>query len=251
MRFKVEIVLNEERIAKDKNRLFMSLMKHCFENESATYFNQMYKQEQNKTKPFSFSLYMGKCVFERETIRIKDRQVTLFFTTYDIETGIIFYNGMLKKCGQPYTVKGFTMTISQIRLITEKALTSNRVVFKTMSPLVIRDHHHDNHKTWYYDLVDETEDGQRLVNQQAKTLLVDNLRLQLEDQFGQPASQDVEVLAVQIEASKSVRVKHYGIDIVSNLCQLAIEGEPYLLDYIYKAGIGSRRSQGFGMLDIV
>lgn len=249
MRFRVEISLNQDRIPKDKNRLIMSLMKHCFEKESSDYFQQLYQGGENKVKPFTFSLYLGDCLFERETIQVPDKKITLFFTTYDVENGMIFYNGFLRKQGNPYKIKGIEMTIDQIRLIKEKTIVEESVQFKTLSPIVIRDHEHNNQKTWYYSLKAGNPEG--TIDSKAIDILLENLRLQLQDQFGQKAEKDIQQLELIVNQVKPVRVKNYEIDILSNICRLGIKAKPYLLDYLYKAGIGSRRAQGFGMLEII
>lgn len=63
---------------------------------------------------------------------------------------------------------------------------------------------------------------------------------------------DLTDLKVNIyEDHKEVRVKNYGIALLSNIAKLEIKAKPYILDYIYKAGIGSKRGCGFGMVDIV
>jgi len=50
---------------------------------------------------------------------------------------------------------------------------------------------------------------------------------------------------------RKVKVKNYGIEVHSNIGKIRIKAQPYILDYLYKAGIGGKRGSGFGMVDIV
>lgn len=80
---------------------------------------------------------------------------------------------------------------------------------------------------------------------------MNNLRHQLIDEFGEDRLLDMEELKFEVLANKEVKVKHYGIEVLGNICHIKIMGKPYILDYLYKAGIGSQRNSGFGMVDLV
>ena len=58
-------------------------------------------------------------------------------------------------------------------------------------------------------------------------------------------------MRAEILSNKEVKVKHYDIEVLGNICYVKIMGKPYILDYLYKAGIGSQRNSGFGMVDLV
>ena len=62
---------------------------------------------------------------------------------------------------------------------------------------------------------------------------------------------DINEVEFEVLANKEVKVKHYGIEVLANICKLKFKAKPYILDYLYKAGIGSQRSTGFGMIDLV
>ena len=133
------------------------------------------------------------------------------------------------------------MTINKINLVKEKLIVDDEVIFKTLSPIVVRDHKGNNNETWYYSLNDK----------EGKEIFEENIKYQLLEEFGKERKLDIDEVKVEILNSKEVKVKHYGIEVLSNICRLEIEAKPYILDYLYKAGCGGRRSQGFGMLDLV
>lgn len=242
MRFSVEIILENEAIPKDKNRIILSILKSCYSSYSQKYYKSLYEDNANKVKNFTFSLYMGKCKFLREEILIPNKRIILNFSAYDHQDGIMFYNALLKSKGKRFLIKNNKVTIGNLRLIKEKPIYSNEVVFKTMSPIVVRQHNGDNKKTWYHSL--NTQVGQ--------AIFMNNLKYQLKDVFGERVLLDFEDIQVEVEASnREVKVKNYGIEVLSNVGKIKIKAKPYILDYIYKAGIGSKRSSGFGMVEIV
>lgn len=242
MRFGVELNLGKDRISKDKNRIFISLLKSNFESYDKKYYQNLYEATENMTKNFTFSIYMGKCEFLREEILIPDKKVCLNFSTYDNENGIMFYNSFLSNIGKQINIKDNTMKIKKINLLKEKAILSDEIIFKIMSPLVAREHRGDNKTTWYHSL--QTEEGQ--------VVLLENIKHQLRDVFGEKSMLDIEEIDIAIERNmKQVKVKNYGIEVLGNLGFIKVDAKPYLLDYLYKAGIGSKRSSGFGMVDIM
>ena len=240
MRFNVELLLENEIIPKDKNRIILSLMKHNFNSYDKDYFAELYKETPNKMKNFTFALYMGNCKFLKEEIAIPGKKIILNFSTYDMKNGLMFYNSFLKNKGLKYPIKNNTIKINKINLNKEKTITENEVVYKTLSPISVREHCGDNKKTWYHSLNDA----------KGQEVFMNNLKYQLKEEFGEDRILDIEEIEFEVLGNKEVKVKNYGIEVLSNICRLKIKAKPYILDYLYKAGIGSQKSTGFGMVDL-
>jgi CRISPR-associated endoribonuclease Cas6 len=241
MRFNVELLLDKKAIPKDKNRIILSLLKHIYESYDKDYYKSIYEEEKNKVKDFTFSLYMPNCKFTREEIIIPEKKIILNFSTADMRDGVFFYNAILSNREKPYNIKGNSLTVCNINMNKEKLITEDYAVYSSMSPIVVREHKGDNKKTWYYSLNEE----------KGKEIFINNLRNQLLDNFGEERKLDIEEIKVEVLGSKEVKVKHYGIEVLSNICKIKIQAKSYILDYLYKAGIGSRKSSGFGMVDLV
>ncbi len=241
MRFNVELLLDNEVIPKDKNRIIISLLKHNFKSYDKNYYSELYEETPNNMKSFTFALYMGNCKFLREEILIPEKKIILNFSTNDIRDGIMFYNAFLTNKGLEYPIKDNVMKINKINLSKEKTITSDEVIYRTLSPISVREHHGDNKKTWYHSLD----------NKKGQEVFMDNLKYQLIDEFGEDRLLDIEEVKFEVLKNKEVKVKHYSIEVLGNICYLKIMGKPYILDYFYKAGIGSQRNAGFGMLDLI
>lgn len=241
MRFCVELLLKNENIPKDKNRVILSILKTCFKNYSQSYYENLYCNDVNKVKEFTFSSYLGNCKFLKNEIIIPGKKMILNFSVYSAEDGIMFFNSILNAKGKSIPIKNNSITISKINLVQERNIHDKQIVFKTMSPIVVREHKGENKNTWYHSL--NTKEGQ--------TIFRNNLRYQLVEAFGEEVLIDFKDLEVETSQNcKIVKVKNYGIEVHSNLCKLRVSGQPYILNYLYKAGIGSKRGSGFGMVGI-
>lgn len=241
VRFNVELLLENEIIPKDKNRIMVSLMKHNFSSYDQDYYSELYEKTPNKKKSYTFALYMGNCKFLKEEIVIPGRKMVLNFSTHDARDGIMFYNAFLKNKGLEYPTKNNFIKINKISLCREKTITDNEVIYRALSPISVRNHFGDNKQTWYHSL--NHIKGQEIFTK--------NLKYQLIDQFGEDRIIDIEDVEFEVLNNKEVKIKHYGIEVLANICYLKIKAKPYILDYLYKAGIGSQRSTGFGMVDLV
>ncbi len=241
MRFNVELLLENESIPKDKNRIILSLIKHNFISYNEEYYSKLYKEDPTKTKDFTFSLFMKDCKFLRQEIIIPDKKIILNFSTYNMEDGIMFYNSFLSTKGKKYNIKNNVMTIEKINFIKESYIYDHEIILKTLSPIVVREHKGDNSKTWYHSLSDE----------KGKEIFIKNFGHQFNDTFESNRLLDLEELKIDVLKNKEVKVKHYGIEVLGNVAILKIKGKPYILDYIYKAGIGSQKSTGFGMVELM
>lgn len=242
MRLGVELTLDKETIPKDKNRIFISFLKNNLESYDCDYYNKLYNDEENRAKDFTFSLYMGNCKFLREEILIPDKKIYFNFSTYSNKGGIMLYNSIVENKDKKFKIKNNEMKIKRINILKEKAIYCDEAIFKTLSPLVAREHDGDNKKTWYHSL--NTDKGQ--------VIFKENLIYQLIEFFGKDRINEFKDIKIQVSNNiKEVKVKNYGIEVLGNVGNIKIHAKPYILDYIYKSGIGSKRSGGFGMVDLV
>lgn len=237
MRFQITLELDEKYINKDKNRIIMSMIKFCLSKFDLDLYQELYSSGGAKQKEFSFAAYMRDCIFHREVIEVPNQEMVVTFSFYNIALGIRFYNVFMNGKDVPYKYREeVTLTIRRVKIMEEKNIIEEKVIFKSQSPCVAREHNHDNSKTWYHSL--STEVGQ-------KQFLI-NLKTQAKLKF--PSKEEVNILQLKVLKNKEVKVKHYGIEVLGNLAVFELTGKAYLLDYFYKSGAGSLKSAGFGLL---
>lgn len=242
MRFCVELLLEKNKINKDKNRIISYILKLLMEKESNETYRDLFTDNETSMKDLCFSMYMGRGVrFLRDEILIPSQKILMNFTTSDPAIGIGIYNSFIQNEGLEIPIENNLFTINRISLQKTRPITRKNVEFITKSPIVVREHYGDNKKTYYHDL--DTKKG--------KEVFLRNLRYQVKDHFKEINEKDLGNIDIKIINNRIVNVKHYNIVIPSNIGEYRIYGEPYILRYLYLSGAGGRRTQGFGYIDII
>lgn len=240
MRISVEFLLEEDRIDKDKNRIFISILKNCLNSYDENIYKRFFESGAIR-KSYCFALYMKDAEFMRDKIIIPGKKIIFNLSTADLADAIHLYNALVQNMRKTFKVKENVLYLNRINIEREKKIYDNQAVFISLSPIISRSHTGNNKKTWYYSLNDE----------EGKTLFLDNLKIQLLEEFGQERILDIDEVKIDILSNKEVKVKNYGIEVLGNLCKLIIYAKPYLLEYIYRSGVGGHKNSGFGMLDLV
>lgn len=188
-------------------------------------------------KPFTFSLFLPGAKFLQDKIILKNPNITLFFTTVLKEIGIFFYNSLLRTRFNPFPLPDSnSMQLQRVVLQRERKISTSEVVFKTMSPFLVRLHHPESNKDEYLLSDDECFENQ------FRTIT----RTLFRELTGK--EEEIDIYPVKLE---KIPVRHYGILVESQKGILKLAGKPEALNFLYQVGIGSRRSEGFGMLEIL
>ncbi len=242
LRFSILFEIEKREIPIDYRRKFISFLKKIFSDYDKTLYEKFYKDKDSIEKAYTFSVYLGLCQMAGDKIILKNDNIILNFSTYDTEIGLHFYNAALGSKYDKFNIgEDNFLTLKKVNLIREKVIKGNKAVFKTFSPVVIREHIRKGNRDKFYTLKDDA----------AVTVLKNNLKYQLKNVFDFDIEKDVDSIKIRDLNTKMAIVKNYEITVPCTLGVFEIEGENYLLDYFYKAGFSSKKSAGFGMLEIV
>ena len=242
MRLSLHCELKENEIPLDYRRKIVSMFKRCLTNYDEDVYNKYYHMRDPIQKEFTFSNYFQKPIMKKETIEIPNKRIIINFSTSDNVIGIDFYNAFVKNLYQEIRFSNLnSIKITRIVVQKERKIASNKVVFRTQSPLIVRDHHPESGKDWYYSCNDMN----------FEKFLKRNLYNQLKDKFSENVERDLENLAIRKMDMKKIIVTSYGIKMASSIGSFEMEGEQYILNEIYQSGAGSKKSLGFSMVDIV
>ena len=257
MRIKLHFELENNIIPKDYRILILSFIKNNLEKN----FNESYKEiygEKPTVKFFTFSVYLPKPKIEKEKIELDRNYFNILFSIYDNKQFIEFYNSfnsMINKEKEndnkknkkySYPLKNNKMELKNITMVNEKNIMSNRVRIKFLSPLVLRNHKEItiNKKRKgadiYFDFNDS--DFNEQINYSVSRLIKD-LKLN-------GVNSNIKLKPYNNLARKTV-VSFKNILINSSIGEYILEGDSELLNILYKTGIGSRRSEGFGMFEVI
>ncbi|MCS7307368.1 MAG: CRISPR-associated endoribonuclease Cas6 [Aquificaceae bacterium] len=209
----------------------------------------------NRSKPFTFSAFFplrkegNKNVLDGDYFRF-------LFSTNDEEFLIRVYSGLNALSSTGFKCFGYNAKIESFNLIPERKFTSNRAKFKTLSPFILRN---PKNGDYYLYPVSELSKSKVSPNKFKYWIGVD------EDEFNQRLRENL----VRITGREAWLLSIKLIDIVPVLCgskntshkfiatypgikaYLELQARPEVLKILYDVGIGARRSEGFGMLEVV
>ena len=240
MRFKIELALKKGQLPLEYRQSVISLFKNSlavFEN--GRHFANYY--EVGKEKPFTFSVRIPCSTFTKDVILVPNRKIDIIFSTGDIVTGVVFFNALLMQKNKPYPLAyENAMSIKNILIEKEFAITTNTIDVMFKSPLCIRKHSKDDNKDTYYSYEKEGFN--------------ENLNKVLESQIANSNILPTSILEgfsmMPVHCKKTV-VRHHSQFIEVTLGLFTLTGNVALLNYFYANGIGSRKSSGFGLIEIM
>ncbi len=254
MRIKLHFELENNIIPIDYRIAILSFIKNSLENKFKESYKEIYENK-GVMKFFTFSVYLPKPKIEKDQILLDRNYFNVYFSIYDNKQFIEFYNSFNSRVNKEienkeikkelsYPLKNNKMKLKNITMANEKVINSNRVRIKFLSPLVVRRHKEvmieekRKGKDTYLDFNDN--DFNEQLNYSISRLIKD---LKLNEM-------NSNIKLIPLDARKTV-VNFKNIFINSSIGEYMLLGSSELLNILYKTGIGSRRSEGFGMFEII
>jgi CRISPR-associated endoribonuclease Cas6 len=224
--------------------MIVSLIKEALKRVNKEYFEKLYKFEGNsnkRIKSFSFAVLLKDFDMEGEVFNIRDR-IIVNITAPDYEFGINVYNGLLNL--QTFQYKNYELKKLRINLVKEKFISEQQVVFKTMSPICMRNK--DNEFISPKDAL-YAEELNYIVDKNLEVHRGYGLKQPL--LFEELSMKKVVVKEEITGFKQSTNKNTFYVNAYTGTFKLT--GDVEDLNFIYQSGVGFRRSQGFGMVDIV
>lgn len=243
MRFKLTFNVVSKVIPKDYRSCIISYFKHCLENNNKTYLEK-YFSKSSSAKNYTWGIYFGKIKFLNKEIELEKNSFILNFSTSSSEEGVIFFNSFMGEIGKQYPFgKNNFIFLENIQMVQEKTIEKNFIEFRTLSHILVKERIKGTNKDNYLTFLDDSW----------IKVLKNNLKFQLKDYFDFDPSYDIDSLKIFIDKNltKKTVVTNYGISFPVTYGKIALEGKQYLLDYFSKSGIGSKKSLGFGFIEMI
>lgn len=242
MRIKVDMAVEKMPVA--YNTMFISAIKEAIKASDSVYYEKLYFYEgknNKQTKNLTFSVKLSDYKITGEEFEVKGR-ASLVVSTPDLELGLILYNGLIHK--RKFVYKNYEWTRLRVDLLKERNINKEEVIFRTLSPVCMRS------KTGEF-IGPEDAGYEKELNYITNEIL--------KSYRGQGLGRLLKFKAIDL---KKVVVKETLRDFIQKT------GRPYLgvnayrgifsltgdkedLMAIYQLGLGFKRSQGFGNLDVV
>ena len=237
MRIKLYFTLENEKIPIDYRRSIISFIKLSISEYSENEFKKYYNQKDNIIKPYAFSIFFGQPKINGQEIILEDKRFEMNMTIENYETAITMYNSFNHQKNKKFSINQNSWILQNIVLIPEKEIKENKIVIKFQSPLCVR--YREENKDYYYSFENEKFE---------KTLKM-NIKEQLK--IADISVSTVDTLKIIPIKAKKVIIKFYEKKIECSTGIFELDGDTKLLNYLYKAGVGSKHSAGFGMFRIV
>ena len=226
--------LKKAEIIADNRPSLVSFFKNAFSSYNKELFNKYYTGYVRKN--FCFSLKLNHPVFNGDNISLSDETIEMIIHTYSIEDGIDIYNSLCMQKGKEYPLpENNGLTLTDVCIRNHKQISSNEILIKMYSPLLVRKH--ENNKDYF--LTPEHGDFDKYFSMSVSDFLT------REEIY---ICNDVEIIPVN--PKKTVPIS-FGYKVTGNLGTFKLRGNPELLNLLYQSGIGSKRSQGFGLFEII
>jgi len=234
--------------------VFMSFLKRALSLYNKDYFDRIYwwGEKKNKwQKPFVFALNLPNMNFQDDTVYFRG-DIMFNLSTSDYEFFVNMYNSLLNSNLYPYPLTdNCKIALKRMYLVKEPEKFDSKMVFKTFSPILIEKKEgnkkvpvlpfDEGFEDVFNDVVDFEIRNVRLLRGQNKGL---HKRLTF---------RPINVQKTVVKHRISEFVENTGKDIMfltgfSGIFELS--GDPEDLKELYQNGIGFRRGQGFGFVEV-
>ena len=237
MRLKLNFDLENESLPIQYHKSVMSFIKLSLSEYDEQYYKKYYNDKDTIMKPYTFAIFFRNPKFENDRIIIKDKRLELNISIADYETSIILYNAFNHQKNKKFSLDKNSWTLKNINMSLDKKIDTEEITIKFMSPVVVRSHLEN--KDYYYSYNAEEFKNVLKINIKQQLKITD-IPINLVDSF--------DIVAID---PKKIIVKFYEKKIETTSGIFKISGDKQLLKYLYDAGIGSKRSSGFGMFQII
>ena len=230
--------LKEPRLPKDYSPVFVSFVKKVLSTKAPELYKELYCSG-TTMKKMTFSLKLNSPDFSGDDVKLGGTDVMMSVSSEDAPFSIDLYNSIITLCGLEFPLpSGNSMKVKSVRIENSRRIESESVLVRFLSPLVLRKHSAGLRDRYY--VYDDEEFGD---------VFFDVIANELASLCGMEISR-TSLSLVPVSPRKTVS-RIFGRSIRCSLGVYRLEGDRAVLNSLYQNGIGSRRSQGCGMFEIV
>jgi len=234
MRFEIRCKLEKKVISTDYRRKILSFFKRSLEEYNADIKKAIYDDPERRN--FTFSVYLPVEKIEKDRVYLKNNDIKIFLSVENMMEALHFLNALIGSKGKKFSMGENSFVVESIHKRQEKEIVRDEVIFKTLSPIVIREVR-EGKNSWYHDF-----------DEKGMEILKKNTLYNLKNKFYKSSLEEFEV--VPIKTRRTV-VSFYKSKFPVTLGTFYVKADKKILNYLYKSGFGSRSSAGFGMLEVI
>ncbi len=242
MKFCLTLQLKEKYLPVEYRRAFLSYLKNALTKcNSGKYYEKFFKD--TNPKDYCFDIILTNPKFTKDEVLLDSNEIKVIFSTSSkSKTGFILFSAFIAQKDKVYPLPNNNhMVLKSIHEEKQEKIVSSRAIFKTTlgGGICVREHDKETNKDRYYTYEDKE------FREKIKVTITNQV---LKAGFSQQEANDIQVNPIQC---KKVVVKHYNryIDVTTGM--LEIQATKDILQHFYEVGVGSRRSMGFAMLNLI
>lgn len=242
MRLELQFDIAKNEIPKDHKSIWVSFLKKVIsECNNGEYYDRYFSQV--KEKDYCFTMHFPELKYINDKGVFKGNQIKMIFSCDEKKnTGFIFLMGFIQAKNKSFPLPyGNSMVLKSVRKLGDQRITGSKALFRTATGggLVVKEHDRKTNKDTYYTYLDKdfSEKLNTVLRQQALDA-------------GFPSVTVESLKCIPIMCKKEV-VKQYDIYIDATTGVFQVEGRPELLQYFYQAGMGSKHSMGYGLMNLI
>lgn len=237
MRLKLLFQLENNILDVQYRKGIISWIKKAIQEYEEEFYNEIYNLNNKKT--FCFAPILSSPKFSKEFVVMDNGAFSVIFSSYNYVHSIKIYNAFLNQKFKKFSLNKNSMTLINIVMMSEKEIITSSIKIKMSSPIISRNHNRETLKDMYYSFKHEEFYDFIKINI-VEQLETEGLDSSLMDTFS----------IKPINARKTV-VPLYEKMIECSIGTFELQGKVKLLDYLYKAGIGSKKAMGFGLFEVM
>ncbi|MEZ0323171.1 MAG: CRISPR-associated endoribonuclease Cas6 [Hydrogenothermaceae bacterium] len=238
IRFRIKYHENDVKLRVDYRRAVAKLIKVALKESSPDLFEIYYgNKKANIPKPFTFSVNFKPKGKENDFFILENNHLlNIYLSSFDPVFVVSIYNGLLELKENPMIFDNVKHEIVDFFVFPERKFNKPEYTFKTLSPILVREIEDRKGKGFL-----SWENEKFIPN------LIESINTMIKFYKNVDIKNNIDI---KLEKMKSKPIRNYGGEI-GNIGYLTISADPEVLSFIYKSGIGAKRSQGFGMLEVV
>lgn len=217
----------------------VSLIKESLRHSDETYYQRLYESGQ-RSKPFAFAPFLKNFKVDGNDYQLDECRMTI--SSPDHEFLLHVYNGMLRK--KYFDYKQYSFQRKQIRLIPERTIREPRVVFRTLSPILVENKEGR-------PLAPDSPDYETELQYLADTILRSYRGTGLQEPL---RFSPLQMAKTVIKERNHEFEERFGPErylyFTAYKGRFQLQGHPDDLQALYQLGLSKRRNQGFGLLEV-
>lgn len=234
----LEFEVENPELPLEVDRTGLSFFKASVKNYSSEWFEELYTKKKSVIKTYSWPFFLPEARFGTETIRIRGNKFFILFSDANMAELLKFYNAFSLMKNKSHPMNKNSMKLVAIKAQNLQEIKDTEIIIKMQSSLIVRKHNSEDNTDIYYTCEDA----------EFPSMVKENLRVFLEKLN---INMDISNFSITPLKGKKVVSKVMSRYTDQSIGIYKLTGNPELLNLLYAAGLGSRRSEAHGKFSVL